>query len=449
MFKSGIHLCLQTAATEHAAHVEAKDKFLTQIKDLESWLEHAREETAADVASPVDKDGVDAQVRRCRALQEELQVRQASLDELRGECEALCQRESSPQARELRARLRDAQTEFARLASDVSKKSDQLKSVSRESERLSRSVNEQQREVGSLSDWLRRAQDSSEALLETVSPRGAPPASDDATPDADIARKLLDGIKQRFDSKPSSRDVSDDSDNDDDVMSKWRRLRRKVAEATERTRRLEEDVQRSRPPPYLPLSLDDVTANDSDDVTGAEMTSAERLAANVRRGLEQLRSCWSELQQQLSDSDERLAKVDEFQNLYQNSLQSISQWLDDIEQRLFSASNWQEATSDCLRQTQALQEELASLQREITSMNQASQQLLTEASVESRQLIKQTVEEINTRLRMLEEQVRAREVTLQEQHDQETGALERVHDVSRRMTGATSLNSCTFAKICI
>ena len=422
--------CFQTAANEKAAHTTAKNQFFVSLRDFESWLTNAQDEIDTAVASSIDKDGVDAQVRCNRALQEELDRRRDVLADLQLQCDNLCQRENAPQARELRARLRELETQCASVTGDVNKKAEVLKKSLKESERIQEAISEREHEMESLSSWLQNNRQLREEPQPPPAPTVDTPTSHDVTTPS---RLLVKNVEQLLSSKTSSRDVSDDSDNEDSVVSKWRRLRR---EAEQRTRRLEEELEKSRPVPYFAHPLSHFRF-DEDDSSNPEMSSSEQRADDVRCCLDQLRSCWRDVQQQLHDSEERLRQVDDFQNLYQNALQSISQWLDDIEERLFATSNWHDATSDCLQQTEALQDELVSLQQEITNMNQASQQLLAEAGAENRTLIRQTVEELNTRLRMLEEQVRAKEAQLEKQQQQQHGTLERVHDVSRRMTGAT------------
>ena len=160
--------------------------------------------------------------------------------------------------------------------------------------------------------------------------------------------------------------------------------------------------------------------------------ASERIS-DVRASLLSLKTCWESLQQQISDKDARLVKTLEFQTLHQAALQSISAWLDEVEQRLFVTSSLSAAAS--ADDAASLQREIAALQAEIGVMNAASQQLMAEAGAGSRQLIRQAVDDLNERLRLLEAQAREREQSLQVQRQQQQSVEDEARELSRRMTG--------------
>ena len=153
----------------------------------------------------------------------------------------------------------------------------------------------------------------------------------------------------------------------------------------------------------------------------------------MRASLLSLKTCWDELQQQVTDKGARLDKAIDFQNRYQVALQHISQWLDEVEQRLFASSSvlGDEDAESRLRDTAALQREIAALQAEISVMNAASQQVMAEAGAGSRHLIRAAVDDLHERLRMLEQQAKEREASLQ----QRTQRQQSVHDRANHLSG--------------
>ena len=155
----------------------------------------------------------------------------------------------------------------------------------------------------------------------------------------------------------------------------------------------------------------------------------------VRESLRHLAACWEVLQGQITDKDARLEKAVEFQTLYQTALANISEWLDDVEQRLFVSASWNEDSESRLRDTEALQQEIAALQAEIGVMNKSSQQLMAEAGAGSRELIRQAVTDLNERLRLLEQQARENEQHLQLRSCEQRSLEEQAHDVTSRMAG--------------
>ena len=72
----------------------------------------------------------------------------------------------------------------------------------------------------------------------------------------------------------------------------------------------------------------------------------------------------------------------------------------------------------CIFMLQALQKEIAALQNEISTMNEASQRLMSAAGSESRNLIQQTVGDLNERLESLEKQARIKESMLQQRNEE-------------------------------
>jgi hypothetical protein len=57
---------------------------------------------------------------------------------------------------------------------------------------------------------------------------------------------------------------------------------------------------------------------------------------DIRQSLADLKACWDNLQGQMDDKEARMARMMEFQTLYQGALQNISAWLDEVELKLFS-----------------------------------------------------------------------------------------------------------------
>ncbi|KAK3090167.1 hypothetical protein FSP39_009684 [Pinctada imbricata] len=106
---------------------------------------------------------------------------------------------------------------------------------------------------------------------------------------------------------------------------------------------------------------------------------------------------------QVEDRQIRLDQALEFQQKYQDALQNISSWLDLAEQKLFNPEGDRDS-QDRVRENEALQREIRSLQSEISAMGRSSQDLLASASLESQELIRHSLANLNDRVRLLESQ---------------------------------------------
>ena len=117
-------------------------------------------------------------------------------------------------------------------------------------------------------------------------------------------------------------------------------------------------------------------------------TSAKAAAAN--RSLEELKACWERLNEQVDDKQTRLERALQFQYLYQQVMQNISDWLDDVELKLFG-SGFDKDAEQHLRENESLLSEIRSLQLEIATMTRASQQIMSDVSAENKELMEQTL----------------------------------------------------------
>ena len=116
-------------------------------------------------------------------------------------------------------------------------------------------------------------------------------------------------------------------------------------------------------------------------------TAAKSAAAN--RSIEELKACWERLNEQVDDKQTQLERNLQFQYLYQQAMQNISDWLDDVELRLFG-SGFDKDTEQHLRENESLLNEIRSLQQEIGTMTKASQQVMSDVSAENKALMEQT-----------------------------------------------------------
>ncbi len=121
----------------------------------------------------------------------------------------------------------------------------------------------------------------------------------------------------------------------------------------------------------------------------SDSDAGERAAA-AGRSVEELRACWDRLNQQVDDKQTRLERTLEFQYLYQQAMQNVSDWLDDVELKLFG-SGFDKSTEERLRENEALLSEIRTLHAEISVMMRASQQVMSNVSAENRALIELTL----------------------------------------------------------
>ena len=112
-------------------------------------------------------------------------------------------------------------------------------------------------------------------------------------------------------------------------------------------------------------------------------------SATANRSIEELKACWERLNEQVDDKQTQLERNLQFQYLYQQAMQNISDWLDDVELRLFG-SGFDKDTEQHLRENESLLNEIRSLQQEIGTMTKASQQVMSDVSAENKALMEQT-----------------------------------------------------------
>ena len=117
-------------------------------------------------------------------------------------------------------------------------------------------------------------------------------------------------------------------------------------------------------------------------------TAAKAAAAN--RSLEELKACWERLNEQVDDKETRLQRALQFQYLYQQAMENISGWLDDVELKLFG-SGFDKDTEQHLRENESLLSEIRSLQQETATTARASQQIMSDISAENKALMEQTL----------------------------------------------------------
>ena len=66
-----------------------------------------------------------------------------------------------------------------------------------------------------------------------------------------------------------------------------------------------------------------------------DLATADGKVTEVRSSLAELTACWEKLQGQVVDKQNRLEQTLHYQQLYQDAMMNVSEWLDDIELRLF------------------------------------------------------------------------------------------------------------------
>ncbi|CAH1803082.1 unnamed protein product, partial [Owenia fusiformis] len=138
------------------------------------------------------------------------------------------------------------------------------------------------------------------------------------------------------------------------------------------------------------------------------MTTSDVGEEDAKSNLAELNKCWTEMQQQVSNKDAQLSQALEFQQKYQDALDSVSGWLDSLELRIFSHDSAKDL-DDQLKDSEDLYREIQSLQNHIVLMQSASQQVLVEASSESQSVIQQTIRDLQERVKTLEAQAKVRE----------------------------------------
>ena len=134
---------------------------------------------------------------------------------------------------------------------------------------------------------------------------------------------------------------------------------------------------------------------------------------DLRDELRELRNCWNSLQQQVDDKQTRLEEALESQSSFQNSLRSISDWLDEIESRLYT-DVFSNDLDENVRLMSSLRQDIQVLQAEINAASRDVYGVMADANSQSRQLVHQTLTDLNQRMQIIEEEAQIKEAELAE-----------------------------------
>ncbi|KAI8478923.1 hypothetical protein Bbelb_433440 [Branchiostoma belcheri] len=226
-----------------------------------------------------------------------------------------------------------------------------------------------------------------------------------------IAKKGERILRQRS-STESDMGSSNGSETDmADLKQRWEELSQEIGE---RKQQLQLALQQNRPPPQLQrkLSMSQFRPPSFDSPGQGETNMGE-----LKNTLDDLHKCWENMQSEMTDSQSRLEEAMDFQQKYQDALEDVSGWLDNIELKLFT-SDWSKDSEAQLAQNESLRKEIGAFQDQVYVMNRACQQLMVEADSRNRQVVQQTLSDLKDRLHTLEGQALQKEQELIEKNSQ-------------------------------
>ncbi|CAH1263258.1 SYNE1, partial [Branchiostoma lanceolatum] len=226
-----------------------------------------------------------------------------------------------------------------------------------------------------------------------------------------IAKKGERILRQRS-STESDMGSSNGSETDmADLKQRWDELAQEIGE---RKQQLQLALQQNRPPPQLQrkLSMSQFRPPSFDSPGQGETNMVE-----LKNTLDDLHKCWENMQSEMTDSQSRLEEAMDFQQKYQDALEDVSGWLDNIELKLFT-SDWSKDSETQLAQNESLRKEIGAFQDQVYVMNRACQQLMVEADSRNRQVVQQTLSDLKDRLHTLEGQALQKEQELIEKNSQ-------------------------------
>ncbi|XP_019623175.1 PREDICTED: nesprin-1-like isoform X2 [Branchiostoma belcheri] len=226
-----------------------------------------------------------------------------------------------------------------------------------------------------------------------------------------IAKKGERILRQRS-STESDMGSSNGSETDmADLKQRWEELSQEIGE---RKQQLQLALQQNRPPPQLQrkLSMSQFRPPSFDSPGQGETNMGE-----LKNTLDDLHKCWENMQSEMTDSQSRLEEAMDFQQKYQDALEDVSGWLDNIELKLFT-SDWSKDSEAQLAQNESLRKEISAFQDQVYVMNRACQQLMVEADSRNRQVVQQTLSDLKDRLHTLEGQALQKEQELIEKNSQ-------------------------------
>ncbi|XP_033126157.1 nesprin-1-like isoform X2 [Anneissia japonica] len=415
-------LCYDAEAKhkEHEENISKLEACQEELQFIHDWtseltltLEVENEDEEEEELEP-DIAGIQEEIIKNQNRLLEVSRKLQKLDDIQSFLEDTLAVEEIPLGYELLDREAEQREQLEKLKQELSDKQGNL-CANRDAERLVQ-------EYKVMQDWIEKNQAASSFLL---SPEEACFNVEMLQQQAQLQQKLEEELsahqtlvksiarKGQRRSRRTASTTSNDGDSDQDVNELKARWEEISAHLGDKKRQLQTSLEYGRPQEFMPTSSyrqprRSLTYNDEDDATSTE---------ELKASLGHLNQCWEKLQMQVDDKQTQLEQAFEFQGHYQEALETVSSWLDNVQVKLFASDKGKDAQTQ-LEENTTLQNELQSFQEQLKVMNDACEMIVAEADVRDKNLIKQALSDLNERLTTLEKEAQQKEQDLVEKNKQ-------------------------------
>ncbi|KAL8590281.1 hypothetical protein ACOMHN_006397 [Nucella lapillus] len=438
---------LQDAQKQKNKHDVTLSAYKKRVSDLESWLGEMKVRHAT-TPLPTDQPAeIQRQLQENRDLQEELNHKLQQISDLAVQCDSLCELETPSEADKLRKQLSGLHSRLGDFKLLTIDRQTSLRRALSDSEKRQKEMDDYESRVSKLQQWMT---DTKQLTLPSESSHTLP---DHSQLHQDLASDLSDHqrlVQQLSVTAPSTRSSGADRGahpsstetmmrvapnvSEAQLHSGWEALQRDLAR---KTKQLESVLQRRKSGETVgPLS--------------SSVGDTSRQLADVQALVAQLAKCWQQLQVQVDDKQLRLDTALSFQQQMQSALGAMSAWLDSAESIVLGPPSSTQSQHDRLRQNEALQRDLRSLQSKISTLSGQTQDLLPRSSGESHGLIQESLTNLTQRVAMLEQQAVSRSEQLrhmqhqwQQYHDDVRALRSRMQELQTSVMGPTTPSTAT------
>ncbi|XP_076463745.1 nesprin-1-like isoform X2 [Babylonia areolata] len=438
---------LQVAVKDRKKHEVDLTAYKKRVTDLESWLGEMKVRHATTPLPTDNPSAIQHQLQDNKELQEDLNARLQQISDLAVQCDSLCEMETPSEADKLRKQLSGLHSRLGDFKLATIDKETSLRGALKDSEKRQKEMDDYESRVTKLQQWMSDTKQMTlpaDSSTTAFSSRSLPDRSQlhqdlasDLSQHQQLVKQLsaaprgaerglqLTGMERKAVAPPTMSEA--------ELHSAWEALQRDLALKTEQ---LESLLQRTK-------SGETVTPR----MGGIGDTSHQ--LADIQSLVAQLSRCWQQLQVQVDDKQLRLDTALSFQQQMQSALTSMSSWLDSAEHIVLGPSSAQ-SEHDRLRQNEALQRELRSLQSEISTLSGQAQGLLAQSSGQSHGLIQESLTNLTQRVSMLERQAVSRSDQLrqlqhqwQQYHEDVRALRARMQELQSSIMGPPSTSTTT------
>ncbi|XP_023932384.1 nesprin-1-like [Lingula anatina] len=413
--------------TEMKLHDQQKhqadlQEYQTNIEEFDEWLTTARLENSDEAMTDPDTATLKQQLEKNKNLQAEVNKRLQQLSDMAVQCESLMELGSSEGATGLRSRVSELKAQVTEFKLQIIDGQRQIKDKIRDVERQALSA-EEESSMQELQQWM---EDTRRMTLSPKKDETGPKLVEENYQlqqqlETDLAKhqRLIRSVSTSGVNYVEPKDAPFEA-RADVVQANWDRLAKMAADKKQQA---EEVINRARSEgkPLAIYQKGQRSVHEPGTTTKTE---------EVKIGMLELTQCWERLQRPDQDDETRSERLLQFQRQFQETILTLSEWMDLIEVKLFAVDHDRTAEEQ-LKENESVMKELRSVQEDVKELGRTSHHILPEVGEEEKQMVKVTMENMGKRLQVLERRG----------YDQEQELMEKTRKWKHYQTEVKSLQS--------